>query len=735
MSPRPPAAPALDLAAVAALCAVAAAGWSSVHGGTRWAVAVGGGVLLGTAAGAAGAWRRLPALAVAALTVVGVVVLGPVLAVPDRPVPAPGSLRLLLSGAVEGWRDVLTLVPPVGTAGGLLVPALVATTLAAVLSASAALRSTRTWPALVPPVALLALTGALGTARPTLPVVAGVVLLAVGLAWSAVRRARRAVTTSSATVAGSRRRTAAGAAAVLAVAAVAGTLAPAVAAPERPRWSLREVVQPPLDARAYASPLAGFRRYVKDLDDTPLFTLEGLPQGARVRLATLDDYDGVVWAVAPPGAGAGSGRYLRTTGATGDPAAGTPAQVRVTVEEYRGVWLPTVGQTRALSFGGARADDLAGALHYNAATGTALSTRPVSAGDSWLLDAVVPPQPSDTEVGPAEPAPLTLPTPRNVPAPVAETASELAADAATAVQRARALQAGLAEGFFSHGLASEAPSRAGHGADRLLQLLGGEQMVGDQEQYAAAMALMARALGLPARVVLGFVPEGAGTVTVTGDDVSAWVEVAFAGVGWVAFDPTPDESRTPQQQAPQPRSAPRPQVPQPPPPVQEPEQPPTASSDDADREESAEQGAAGAVLRAAALVGVPLLVVLGPVVLLLALKARRRRRRLSLGTPATRIAGGWAELLDAARDLGHVPPRRATRREAAHALDTAFDGTGAVALAERADAGVFAPGEPSEEEVARFWSEVDRALSGMGSSVGRWRRLRARLSTASLRRG
>ncbi|GAA2661864.1 MULTISPECIES: DUF3488 and transglutaminase-like domain-containing protein [Actinosynnema] len=61
------------------------------------------------------------------------------------------------------------------------------------------------------------------------------------------------------------------------------------------------------------------------------------------------------------------------------------------------------------------------------------------------------------------------------------------------------------------------------------------------EQYATAMAVMARTLGLPARVAIGFTP---GFPTgqyqkITTDDAHAWVEIYFDGHGWVTFDPTP----------------------------------------------------------------------------------------------------------------------------------------------------------------------------------------------------
>jgi hypothetical protein len=63
------------------------------------------------------------------------------------------------------------------------------------------------------------------------------------------------------------------------------------------------------------------------------------------------------------------------------------------------------------------------------------------------------------------------------------------------------------------------------------------------EQYASAMAYLVRAAGIPARVAVGF---GYGRsrgdyITLTNHDLHAWVEVYFAGIGWVPFDPTPSQ--------------------------------------------------------------------------------------------------------------------------------------------------------------------------------------------------
>ncbi len=64
-------------------------------------------------------------------------------------------------------------------------------------------------------------------------------------------------------------------------------------------------------------------------------------------------------------------------------------------------------------------------------------------------------------------------------------------------------------------------------------------------QFATAMTVMARTLGIPARMAVGFLPGqampggGERTYEVRGDRAHTWPELHFEGIGWVRFEPTP----------------------------------------------------------------------------------------------------------------------------------------------------------------------------------------------------
>ncbi|MEU9577734.1 transglutaminase TgpA family protein [Streptomyces chilikensis] len=72
--------------------------------------------------------------------------------------------------------------------------------------------------------------------------------------------------------------------------------------------------------------------------------------------------------------------------------------------------------------------------------------------------------------------------------------------------------------------------------------------------FSFAMASMARSLGIPARVAVGFAPgteQGDGSVEVSLRDAHAWPELYFEGVGWTRFEPTPTRGTRPEYTRPQ----------------------------------------------------------------------------------------------------------------------------------------------------------------------------------------
>ncbi len=744
---RPLALGVLDATVLVGVLALVLAPLLEVYGGNAALPAIVGGLVLGSALALVGAWLRWTAITVVAAALVTYALAGGALAAPSTTVagvvPTSATVVGLARGAVTSWAQVVTLQPPLGSGGTMLVAALLLAFVGSLAAVAVAVRAPGRWAAAAAlvPVGVLVVVILLGVRFPLVPpTVTGVVLAVVLLPWAAGRagglRPRRVIALATLGLVG--------------VGAALGG-APLVVGDE-PRYVLRDEIVPPFDPRDYASPLSAFREYVKNLDETTLFTVEGLGQGGRVRLATMDRYDGVVWNVAGDGSAQSSGEFRRVGDELPTSVRGERRTVRITIDELTGVWLPTVGQ--ATGFGLGRT---ASQLRFNDATGAAVLTGGLEQGLSYDLETVVPVVPTVDEIGTAAAADVVQPELVGVPEVVGVTAADVARDAGHAVEVADSLAAWLIEeGFYSDGLEGQTPSLSGHGADRIASLLADDLMVGDGEQYAAALALMVRSLGLPARVVLGFVPSAEQVasgepVAVTGADVQAWVEVAFSGYGWVPFDATPPKEKTPDKSDDPESSEPKPQVVQPPPPPPGAVTPPDDDTEQPAPEPPADDDDASALWRTVAVVavsaGVPLLLLVAPFVVVGAIKSRRRRRRRKHGDPVARVAGGWDEVLDQAIDLRRPAPEVATRSESARALALAFAGDAAGrgptsaprvaeqvdALARNADRAVFGPGEPDATQVAQYWSQVESTLAAMRASVGWRRRLRARLSLASVR--
>ena len=747
MSPRMPLTPAtviLNTAALWAATAVAAAAWWPIYQDLRFIVLAVVATLVGSAIAITGALLRWPSAIVAPVTVLAFAVLGVPLAVPDEAIggllPSLPGLLDLFSGVALGWKQLLTITLPVGSYQGLLVPALVLLLLSSVVSLTVALRARQGDLAVIAPVVVFVVGLAFGPRTAHWPLLLALGLLAVSLLWLLWRRwyrRRGAIRALQGAGPGAQPvlglRTVVSAVVIMAIAGAAAVAITAVVPPAGPREVLRSAVEQPFDPRDYPSPLSGFRQYLRDTAASEvMFTVSGLPEGARIRIATLDSYDGVVYAVGSARVTSESGAFTRVPYVYDQSAvAGEQVAVDVEIGAYSGVWLPTVGKFESVAFSGDRASTLRESFFYNDTASTAAVIGGVESGDAYRLEAVLPAQPTERQLAAATAGSATVPALGRVPAELATALEGYVSAADSQGARLLAMIDGLrSEGYISHGLGEEEPpSRSGHAADRITQLLSDQRMIGDAEQYAVTAALMARELGFPARVVVGFLPDDSGEVT--GDMVTAWIEVSTAQYGWVALDPVPPVRDIPEEQPEDPSEVSRPQSVISPPDEERDltdNQTPVETSQD---DQPVVEGWLLVLLAVARVLGWTLLgvgLILAPFIVIIAAKLRRRQLRRRAASPLQQISGGWREFEDAALDHGYALPRHATRSE----LAAAVGGERPLAVAAVTDRAVFAPVEPSADDAAEVWRSIDELTADLGAGRTRWERLRARASVRSL---
>lgn len=812
MNDRPPSAPrsmvdiAVDVVGAGVGVVAAAVGFGAVHGGHRWLVVVVIGTVLALSVATLCRLRRWSALPTS-LTAIVLFVCSAAASVPGEApggvLPAPSAVGALLDGAARGPARILTTAAPVGEADGMLAVAHLVCFVAAFVAVTLALGTRSPWAPVLPFPVVVVIAALLGTGRGPEPALI-VLLAALVPAWighRARRSHRRIALPGEATL-----RTRVTAGVFLLVVTVVGVLVAPVLplADGRERLVPRERLEPPFDPRSHPSPLAAHRSWRHrarpdgrlEPDATPVLTATGLPEGVPLVLAALDLHDGAVWHVGRPrpdgdgggddggdgggeevdGDPTGSARFERVgtdLGAViprGLGAAGPTSEVATEEIEVRivnhgvdGPWLPLPPGATSIEPRGARATSARRQLRYNAVTGTAVLTGGFRPGDELVVTALVPEHASgdgaarSRAVGdrPADPSVVLPPIPDDDPI-LATEATRLAVGA-TDLERAEALEAALrAPGiaYRSDGFDDARDFTAGHSLGKLREFLtetDGEAsiLVGDAERFAAAMAVLARDAGLPARVVVGFREDAddehpaqrSGDVVEFGaDHFDAWVEIAFEDRGWVAFHPTPPRSNgeppPPASTEPQPTEVEiqaRPPI-TPPPDVDQ----PTTRQAERDEDLVEEIDGDGWALPVWALIVVrtagSILVLLAIVGFgILGVKALRRRRRRHGGDAVARLDGAWRESLDQLRDAGHRTPLGGTRRHTAASLPPQHRNI-AAGFADRIDAAMFGPDEPADGVVAALWGEVDALRARLLDGLGPIARMRVALNPVTLRR-
>lgn len=739
----------MDIGAAITLTVLGVVGFRTAFGGIGYLVVGVIGAIIGALLGFVLAKARLPLLVSTATGVFGFFVAGALVLRPDaiaEIVPTPATLVELMRTGVTGWRNLLTAEPPVGTDASLLVIPFLCAYVGAVASVLLAGLVRRVPVCVVPPMAIMAVSVLFGVNHPAALLLQGGVFGAVAIGWMSFRESHKRRTLIDT---GRSRRLATGAG-ILAVATVGAVLLGPRLPPtdDRPRFVLRDRTDPPFDPSQYPSPLIGLRRFLaEEHKETVLFTVMNMPDGVPIRLAVMDDYDGVVWRVTGRGSEIGGSFNRVGQNIPLDPttAGGRTVSVSIEMKDLArvasvtpAVWLPVLGDVQSVDFSGTRSDELTRSFRFNRVADVAAVPARMATGDTYTVEARLADDLSLSRVSGQPPADFISATQPELPPKLADTVEEQSKDPSPSVA-AQNLATFLRAGFYSDGGPGTTNISPGHSVARLNDFLTKATPTGNAEQYAAAMGLMARSLGIPSRVVMGFRPasSGPGPVDVTGKDVDAWVEVAFAGVGWLELRVTPDPSQKP---APEEEPKPTPtrdeaanQSPVPPtlPPadIQLEEQEKPLPKKVLPKPSSGRGAIPGVVLVGVAAVGLPLALVLGLASLVIAFKSRRRRRRRTVGGPDRQIAGAWSELVDAGRDQGAPVPDRATRLEVAQFLPMA---TGED-IARSVDAALFGKDDPTAVAAEELWRRVDEARQRSWDALPKPGRARAAVSLTSLR--
>ncbi|ANJ27564.1 transglutaminase-like domain-containing protein [Agromyces aureus] len=753
----------VSIALLVLLLVAALIPWWPVYESTEFLVAAAVAMIAGMGVGLVGARRAWPSWKVLLALVFAFLLLGVPAAVPSRAyagvLPTPQGMLDLIAATALSWKQLVTIAVPVGSYQALLVPPFLLTLLASAAAVTIAFRTRHPVVAVLPPAALMTAGILLGVVHGGFALAAGLWFLVAIVGWlvhvaimdrhalggrSAVERAF-----------GDARRLL-GASAILVVASM-GASAATFLMPAQARTVVRSEVQQPFEPRAHESPLSSFRAAFDPTDaDDAMLQVQGLPPGAGLAIATLDTYNGIVYSVGGADGTSVSGSFTRLPYRLDQSGVeGEPVRISVAVAAYDDVWVPGIGQLERIDFGGPRAETLADGFVYNDTTGTGAVASGLQRGDTYTAWSVAMLDPS--QLGEMQPGTSVVPAAPELPAELDDLLDTWApASDAPGRRLAAVIQGFHSTGYVSHGTISDSvASRSGHALDRLAQLAADQPMVGDGEQYAVAAALMARRIGFPARVVVGYTAstdaledasdvaadapttgrpaaDAASPTVLRRDDLQAWIEVQRADGAWIALDPNPVPSEIPEREPDQPEIVSRPESALPPPPERTQVDENGSPSDRSDDRPQDDLGRwLGVLTTVATIAGLSVLVlalIASPFLAVIVAKIRRRRVRRQAESPVDRIEGGWQEFADTAADYGYPIRSNSTRAEQAATVG----GLAPLVLASVVDRAVFAPGGPQDGDDERVWRSVDELQRRLAAPRTRRERWLAAISLTSL---
>jgi len=331
---------------------------------------------------------------------------------------------------------------------------------------------------------------------------------------------------------------------------------------------------------------------------------------------------------------------------------------------------------------------------------------------------------------------------KHFPSDVAKLAQQLTESAATPFDKAVALESYFQSDLFTYNQNVSYTSDTDALENFVLK-----RRQGFCEQFSTAFAEMARSLGLPARVAVGYQSQTAvgkdGRFHVKGADAHAWPEVWLGpNIGWYAFEPTkgrfdPNTDRgdksvgTTQPSATAPSTAgPASTAPRiattVPNNANRIEVPPAATATT-----KTSSTASHVLLGIAIAIGVMLLLLVGTLIALVVAARRRTKRRRAAADTRRRVLGAWTEALERLAAAGVTPRPSATSVEFAlrHAPAHGAGGAGPplMDLARLQTAAMFAPDPPTESDADAAWRHVDKIDAALRESVPRSERWITRL--------
>ncbi len=459
--------------------------------------------------------------------------------------PVGDTWTVLPDDLEQAWANFGELSPPVEPVNGFIVSAMAGIWLLAFLNDWTAMRMRALFEPMVLPIVAFGFMGLVGDGQHrilTIGLFTAALLLFATIHRVSARTAGAAWLGGEGRASSGRRALLGGSAAIAAV-ALAGAIAagPALGSSEDPLVDLTEAVERGRrsSGRVVISPLVDIRGRLVNQSDTLMFQVRA-EERSYWRLTSLDQFDGQVWTSRAEYA-------ARPTQLPSLFRSGSSVQESVqqfNIERLGAVWLPAAFEPRSLV---STTDDTGnGDISYEPSSSTLIVGRSLASsnGLSYTVTSALPR--FDPEVLRSIPLDAVGTTPvdsyTSLPSDFSPRARDLAAQltagARSGYERALALQ-----GFFRNGgFVYDANVAPGHSGNRIEEFLANRR--GYCEQFAGTFAAMARSVGLPARVAVGFTvgeadPDDPNLYLVYGRHAHAWPEVFLAGVGWVAFEPTP----------------------------------------------------------------------------------------------------------------------------------------------------------------------------------------------------